>query len=81
MQQEMQQQQERYKVAVYTSDKSSPASNVRAIVTIYGSSGEAGPCELSAQGGSCFQPGACDAFDVTSPTKLGQLQRLKVKHD
>eukprot|EP00878_Enallax_costatus_P043853 GHUV01051949.1.p1 GENE.GHUV01051949.1~~GHUV01051949.1.p1 ORF type:complete len:660 (+),score=218.20 GHUV01051949.1:276-2255(+) len=73
-----QQQQERYKVAVYTSDNSSPTSDARVSVTLHGTSGEAGPFELSAQGCSCFQPGACDVFDVASPTKLGQLQRLKV---
>lgn len=47
-------------------------------VILYGSAGEAGPLRLVDAGHTCFQPGTCDVFNLTTPTKLGQLQKLKV---
>lgn len=68
-----------YSVSVFTGTASGSGTNSKVFVTIFGEAGDTGERQLPSKRSS-FENGNVDVFQV-SAVELGQLLRLRVRHD
>ncbi|GFN87704.1 fibronectin type iii domain-containing protein 1 [Plakobranchus ocellatus] len=70
----------KYKVTVYTGDKSGAGTDANVSITMFGEFGDSGDKKLTKSGTNCFERNKKDEFLLQCP-KLGRLDRVRIGHD